>query len=197
LDFKSHRGYHTALSQPSQNHNQMPRLISLVLISLLSAAGLAAAGVTKVLQCGASQYDPAHYTCFDGDFLCPIHDPHGYSDADVLLRCGDNCYSTNDSTCNGTSVVPLQIGENPLEDCGPRARFYAQDYVCIDGDLLCPIVNHLGYLRCGKACYDPFSYKCTARNTLLAIPTTCLGPDQYNRWCDNQGCRWLDCCEGL
>ncbi|CAK5270066.1 unnamed protein product [Mycena citricolor] len=136
----------------------MPRLISLVLISLLSAAGLAAAGVTKVLQCGASQYDPAHYTCFDGDFLCPIHDPHGYSDADVLLRCGDNCYSTNDSTCNGTSVVPLQIGENPLEDCGPRARFYAQDYVCIDGDLLCPIVNHLGYLRCGKACYDPFSY---------------------------------------
>ncbi|CAK5270065.1 unnamed protein product [Mycena citricolor] len=170
----------------------MARLFFLTLAALAASCVFA----QTLLDCGESQYNPADYTCFDGDFLCPILDPQGFNDVDVLLRCGDACYSTNHYTCNGTTLETVPIGSNLLEQCGD-ARFYTQDYVCINESFLCPIVDHVGYLRCGDACYSPFDYKCTDNALVPLPPKGCVSQGGQDVWCNNEGCFILQCCEGL
>ncbi|CAK5269075.1 unnamed protein product [Mycena citricolor] len=165
----------------------MSRLALLILSALVTTAAVA----QTLLNCGASQYNPVDMTCYDGNFLCPILDPQGDSDADVLLRCGD--------TCNQTTLVPFNAtfgASNPLEQCGD-AQFHPEDYVCIDQNFLCPIVDRVGYLRCGGACYSPWQYKCTNDALMPLPPQGCIPDFGINVFCNNEGCFLLECCPGL
>ncbi|KAJ7339935.1 hypothetical protein DFH08DRAFT_1013557 [Mycena albidolilacea] len=154
--------------------------LSFVLAALLSTIVAA----TDLADCGDARYDPSKYTCFDNDFLCPI-------DGQVReLRCGDACYSLgrfryliNPSTvfgvgltafsCSNTTLVDnAVIGPDTLLDCGDK-RFNSTDYVCHDGDFLCPFVcidglsrcltdtsERRATLRCADGCYDPVKFSC-------------------------------------
>ncbi|KAJ7851233.1 hypothetical protein B0H14DRAFT_829635 [Mycena olivaceomarginata] len=141
----------------------MARLSFVVLAALLSTIVAA----TDLAACGDQQYDPSNYTCFDNDFLCPI-------DGQVReLRCGDACYSLGKFSCSNTTLVDnAVIDQDTLLDCGDK-RFNSTDYVCHDGDFLCPFVcidglsrcltdtsERRATLRCADACYDPVKFSC-------------------------------------
>ncbi|KAJ7851232.1 hypothetical protein B0H14DRAFT_2761964 [Mycena olivaceomarginata] len=153
--------------------------LSFVLAALLSTIVAA----TDLAACGDARYDPSKYTCFDNDFLCPI-------DGQVReLRCGDACYSPGRFSCSNTTLVDnAVIGPDTLLDCGDK-RFNSTDYVCHDGDFLCPFVCIDGLsrcltetsarratLRCADACYDPVNFSCID-DELHGLPppnTNCL-----------------------
>ncbi|KAJ7758071.1 hypothetical protein B0H14DRAFT_2976308, partial [Mycena olivaceomarginata] len=157
----------------------MARLSFVVLAALLSTIVTA----TDLAACGDAQYDPSNYTCFDNNFLCPI-------DGQVReLRCGDACYSLDRFSCSNTALVDnAVIGPDTLLDCGDK-RFNSTDYVCHDGDFLCPFVcidglsrcltgtfDRRATLRCADACYDPVKFSCID-DELHGLPppnTNCL-----------------------
>ncbi|CAM0136223.1 hypothetical protein VKS41_005385 [Umbelopsis sp. WA50703] len=47
--------------------------------------------------CGAACYNPAQYTCINGNTLCPVGDQ----------LCGTACYSPSQYTCSGTTLNPV------------------------------------------------------------------------------------------
>ncbi|KAJ9129571.1 Carbohydrate-binding module family 52 protein [Coniochaeta hoffmannii] len=49
--------------------------------------GLIALGHAELQNCGASQYDPAQYVCYDNQFLCPV------ASGEPLSYCAGACYS--------------------------------------------------------------------------------------------------------
>ncbi|KAF7354091.1 hypothetical protein MVEN_01096500 [Mycena venus] len=162
------------------------------LISLLTAL---VAGVVKVvaedlLTCGPSNYFPSQYTCFDDTFLCPI------VNGDRYLRCGDACYSTSLYSCSNTTLEPISHSSpETLEDCG-SSRFFPSQYVCLDGNFLCPFVNGTATLRCDAACYAPSQYTCTnGQLSPVGIPPpTCVPNFGQDEICNSQGCFLLPCC---
>ncbi|KAF7358839.1 hypothetical protein MSAN_01223600 [Mycena sanguinolenta] len=93
----------------------MVRLIAFVATAVLASVSV----VAETLQdCGSSRYYPSQYTCFDGNFLCPI------TNGDIYIRCGDACYSTSMYSCSNTTLEPInKNGPETLEDCG-NSRFY-------------------------------------------------------------------------
>ncbi|KAJ7629256.1 carbohydrate binding-domain-containing protein [Mycena polygramma] len=154
----------------------LPGIIPLGLITL--AASLVAA--EDLATCGASKYYPSQYTCFDDDFLCPIEN------GDRFIRCGD--------ACSNTTLEPIShSAPEPLEACGD-SLFYPSQYVCLDGNFLCPFMNGAATLRCGDACYSPYLYTCT--NGELA-PVPCVPEYGQDEVCNAQGCFVLPCCPGL
>ncbi|GAB7358057.1 hypothetical protein MBLNU230_g0219t1 [Neophaeotheca triangularis] len=44
--------------------------------------------------CGEALYQPLKYTCYDGDFLCPV------LEGEPTLRCGPDCYLPSEYSCN-------------------------------------------------------------------------------------------------
>ncbi|KAJ7075560.1 carbohydrate binding-domain-containing protein [Mycena belliarum] len=129
----------------------MALLLPIVLATLVSCAVTVAA--EDLASCGISRYYPSQYTCFDDNFLCPI------VNGDRFIRCGDACYTTALYSCSNTTLAPLShSGQQPLEDCG-SSKFNPFDYVCLDGDFLCPINGVEATLRCGATCYEPFLYR--------------------------------------
>lgn len=64
--------------------------------SLLLAATVRA---ETLLSCAGQPYDASMYTCFDGDFLCPI------TGGVALQRCGDACYSPAAYSCNAGGML--------------------------------------------------------------------------------------------
>ncbi|KAJ7088028.1 carbohydrate binding-domain-containing protein [Mycena belliarum] len=146
----------------------MARLLSIVLSAVL--ASLVAA--ESLSRCGSSSYYPSQYTCFNDNFLCPI------VNGDRTIRCGDACYSTSLYSCSGTTLEPINTsGPETLEDCGP-SRFYPSQYVCLDGNFLCPIIGGAATLRCGAACYAPSEYMCAP---VLIHPPAALNYLQLHR----------------
>ncbi|KAJ7452617.1 hypothetical protein FB451DRAFT_1374069 [Mycena latifolia] len=106
----------------------MARLLCLVLAAL--AASLVA-GQT-LASCGSSDYDPTQYTCYDGDFLCPI------LNGDVYQKCGDDCYSTTEYSCfNGDFLCPTRT-----QLCGETC-YDPDKYNCANGQLF-TCVGHFG-----------------------------------------------------
>lgn len=90
--------------------------MKLLTLALAAAATLVFAEDLKT--CGTAQYYPSQYTCFDGNFLCPI-------DAGTpTLRCGDACYLQSQYACSNNALV-LRDPSKPetLLDCG-SARYY-------------------------------------------------------------------------
>lgn len=72
------------------------------------SAALAAAQVVSALPqgtadelkaCGDAYYYPSRYTCYDGDFLCPI------LDNGPTLRCGPDCYLPSMYSCSDGHLV--------------------------------------------------------------------------------------------
>ncbi|KAF5386361.1 hypothetical protein D9757_006666 [Collybiopsis confluens] len=134
----------------------MTRLLSFVLTALFTS--FVAAQDDSLLNCGESRYHPSQYTCFDGSVLCPI------ISGDIYIRCGNACYSTDQYSCSDNVLEPYNPnGPDTLEDCG-AARFQPSQYVCLDGDFLCPIIDGDLSLRCGDACYLPSQYQCSNGN---------------------------------
>ena len=64
----------------------------------------APAPTSGLLSCGSAQYLPSQYTCFNGNFLCPI------IDGDATQQCGDACYSTSAYTCYNGQLIGLGGG---------------------------------------------------------------------------------------
>ncbi|KAF8192251.1 carbohydrate binding-domain-containing protein [Mycena galopus ATCC 62051] len=127
----------------------MARLISVVLAAFVASVVVA----EDLASCGSSNYYPSQYDCFDGNFLCPI------INGDAYIKCGNACYS--ESICSNTTLEPIShSGPEPLEDCG-NSRFYPSQYVCLDGNMLCPVINGTATFNCGTACYARTQYKCT------------------------------------
>ncbi|RDL30331.1 Glycogen debranching enzyme [Venustampulla echinocandica] len=50
-------------------------------------------------QCGEQFYYPSNYTCFDGNFLCPIED------RTPTLKCGGGCYLPDRYSCQDNNLV--------------------------------------------------------------------------------------------
>ncbi|KAJ7049360.1 carbohydrate binding-domain-containing protein [Mycena amicta] len=127
------------------------RLTCLVLAAVLAAT----VSAQTLLDCGESRYFPSQYTCFDGDFLCPITD-----DVD-FLRCGLACYNTQDYACSNSTLEQNTHDPNQLLACG-EAFFSPLKYDCFDGTFLCPKYEGEASLRCGDACYFTEQYTCNA-----------------------------------
>ncbi|KAF9065002.1 carbohydrate binding-domain-containing protein [Rhodocollybia butyracea] len=167
----------------------MAPLISLVLTAL--AASFVSA--QNLDSCGDAMYDPSQYTCFNDSFLCPI------LNGDIYLQCGDACYSTTLYSCSNTTLEPFPPSvPDTLEDCGD-ARFSPYQYVCFDGDFLCPYMEGNATLRCGDSCYAPWQYNCTD-GQLAPVPPpppTCIGLDGTNPVCNDIACEFYACCPGL
>ncbi|KAJ7804179.1 carbohydrate binding-domain-containing protein [Mycena olivaceomarginata] len=167
----------------------MARLLSIVFTALLTSLVIA----EDHLSCGSSNYFPSQYTCYDDSFLCPI------INGDIYIRCGDACYSTSSYSCSNTTLKPISHdGPEVLEDCGD-SRFYPSQYVCLDGDFLCPVLNGTATLRCGAACYPPAQYTCTngQLSPIGVPPPTCVPNFGQDEVCTAQGCTLLPCCPGL
>ncbi|KAJ6492089.1 carbohydrate binding-domain-containing protein [Mycena sanguinolenta] len=168
----------------------MARLSQLISIGLTALAVVVAQNLDS---CGSSNYYPSQYTCFDGDFLCPI------VNGDRYIRCGNACYSTSLYSCSDTTLEPISAsGSEAPEDCG-NSQFYTSQYVCLDGNILCPVVNETATLNCGSACYDPTQYDCTY-DMLTPVGTpqpTCVPNYGSSEVCDIDGCIQLPCCAGL
>ncbi|KAJ7479177.1 carbohydrate binding-domain-containing protein [Mycena latifolia] len=129
----------------------MAPLLCIVLTAFV--ASLVAA--ENLASCGSSNYYPSQYTCFDNSFLCPI------IKGDRNIRCGDACYSTSLYSCSNNTLEPInKNGPETLEACG-GSMFYPSQYVCLDGNFLCPFMYGAATLRCGAACYPPSQYSCT------------------------------------
>ncbi|KIK57080.1 carbohydrate-binding module family 52 protein [Collybiopsis luxurians FD-317 M1] len=138
----------------------MAPLIYFVLTALVAGVVVAQSS-EDLLSCGSAMYYPSQYTCFDDDFLCPI------INGDINLRCGDACYSTSQYSCSNDTLVSYDPnGPETLEDCGD-AQFYPDQYVCLDGDFLCPFIDGNATLRCGDACYPPSQYKYVSAISLV------------------------------
>ncbi|KAJ7192095.1 carbohydrate binding-domain-containing protein [Mycena pura] len=184
--------------QPLFRVVNMAPFLSFVLSAVV--AGIVAVSAEDLLSCGDAMYFPSQYTCFDGNFLCPI------INGDRNLRCGADCYSTSQYTCSDDTLqLKPQDGADTLENCGD-ARFSASQYVCFDGDFLCPIIDGTATLRCDDACFDPTQYTCTdgalspvpAPTTSAAPPApSCVSHFGDSQICSDQGCLQLACCPGL
>lgn len=80
------------------------------LLLLPAAFALAAPPVDKNLQpCGDAYYLTTHYTCYDGNFLCPVEN------GEPLLRCGPACYKPQMYSCDaaGNLIYPPVSGSGP------------------------------------------------------------------------------------
>ncbi|KIK57065.1 carbohydrate-binding module family 52 protein [Collybiopsis luxurians FD-317 M1] len=165
----------------------MAPLVPLVLTGLV--AGVVVAQSEELLNCGSSTYFPSQYTCFDGDFLCPV------LNGDIYIRCGDACYSTSQYSCSDDTLEPYNP-DGPLEDCG-TSSFDPSQYVCLDGDFLCPFMDGNATLRCGDACYAPSQYNCTNGQLAPVTAPSCIPNLGQNVICDDEGCTFLQCCPGL
>jgi Carbohydrate binding len=62
-----------------------------VLFSLSSLSGIAASAALQA--CADAFYPASNYTCYDGDFLCPV------IDGVKTLRCGADCYLPSMYSC--------------------------------------------------------------------------------------------------
>ncbi|KAJ7452611.1 hypothetical protein FB451DRAFT_1374064, partial [Mycena latifolia] len=98
----------------------MARLLCFVLTALV--ASLVASQTLD--SCGSSNYDPTQYTCYEGDFLCPI------VNGDVYQQCGDDCYSTTEYTCFGGDF----LCPTGTEQCGETC-YDPNKYNCFDNKL--------------------------------------------------------------
>ncbi|KAJ7192634.1 carbohydrate binding-domain-containing protein [Mycena pura] len=169
-------------------------VLAILVSSIVRVAASAADTVTAI--CGTATYDPSQFACFDDGFLCPI------VGQDINLKCGEACYSVSQFGCSNTTLVPIaQIGPGTLLACDDQ-QFDPSQYVCYDGEFLCPFVcrdglrscltgvsNRNPTLRCGDACYDPAKFSCT-NDTLASLPAPdCVGLDGSNE----EG----SCCPGL
>ncbi|KAJ7452615.1 carbohydrate binding-domain-containing protein [Mycena latifolia] len=127
----------------------MARLLCVVLTAL--AANLVA-GQT-LASCGSSNYDPTQYTCYDGDFLCPI------VDGDVYQKCGGDCYSTTEYSCfNGDFLCPFA-----RKQCGETC-YDPDKYDCFD-DELSTCVGNFGESEAGPFAIQPDN---VGRGTLIS-----------------------------
>ncbi|KAE9398032.1 hypothetical protein BT96DRAFT_43836 [Gymnopus androsaceus JB14] len=149
------------------------------------------------MSCGSSMYFPSQYTCFDDNFLCPI------LNGNIYIACGDTCYSTTQYSCSNTTLeVFPQSGPETTEACG-SVQFYPSQYVCLDGDFLCPFMDGNATLRCGAACYAPSQYSCSNGELSPINPPPpslppCVTVDQPSQVCiPDGGCNILTCCPGL
>ncbi|CAK7199456.1 hypothetical protein SEUCBS139899_002136 [Sporothrix eucalyptigena] len=82
----------------------MTKSLGFALAGLLAAASTARADLQT---CGAAQYDPSQYVCYDNNFLCPIVAGEG------LSYCSGACYSKYMYTCTNnvlTQLTPLAAG---------------------------------------------------------------------------------------
>ncbi|KAJ7751412.1 carbohydrate binding-domain-containing protein [Mycena metata] len=169
----------------------MGRLLPVVLSALLAWIAVTAQALQS---CGRSNYDPSQYTCFDDDFLCPI------VNGDVLIRCGEACYSTSRFSCSNFTLKPFfPDGPATLQDCGFFIKFDPSFFVCLDGDFICPITNGVAMLKCDQTCYAPAEFGC-ALNQLYPVgtpPPTCVPEFGDDEVCDENGCFTLPCCGDL
>ncbi|KAF2222250.1 glycogen debranching enzyme [Elsinoe ampelina] len=83
-------------------------------IHVLAALATAAAqrDPTGLRDCGFARYYQNEYTCYDGDFLCPI------VSGKPTLRCGPDCYDPTVYSCRPCPGNPrtLQISDPPYEN---------------------------------------------------------------------------------
>ncbi|KAK5733387.1 hypothetical protein LTR17_009759 [Elasticomyces elasticus] len=73
-----------------------------LLLPLLLAIGVYGAPPPvdlKLKPCGEAYYLESQYTCYDGNFLCPV------LDGEPTLRCGPACYSTTMYGCSDGELV--------------------------------------------------------------------------------------------
>jgi hypothetical protein len=54
---------------------------------------------TRLLPCNDAYYLPSQYTCYDGDFLCPV------LDGEPTLRCGPACYRPEMYGCSDGELI--------------------------------------------------------------------------------------------
>ena len=80
---------------------------TLLLICFTITVRCAVAPVDKNLRpCGEAYYLPSQYSCYNGDFLCPV------LNGEALLRCGHACYRPEMYSCNdgGLTYPPTPGG---------------------------------------------------------------------------------------
>ncbi|KAF8193861.1 carbohydrate binding-domain-containing protein [Mycena galopus ATCC 62051] len=168
----------------------------LLRVILTAFAAFTVVAAEDLQSCGGSNYFPSQYTCFDGDFLCPI------VNGVITIRCGQACYSTTQFSCSDTNLVPFSPNEPAtLENCGNFIQFDPSQSVCLDDDFLCPIINGDVTLRCDQTCYTPSQSGC-ALNQIYPVgtpPPTCVPEFGDDEVCgdDDSGCFTLLCCPGL
>ncbi|KAJ7747126.1 carbohydrate binding-domain-containing protein [Mycena maculata] len=168
----------------------MAQLLPIVLTALAACSIVAA---EDLVSCGASNYYPSQYTCFDDDFLCPIVNGTAY------IQCGDACYSDSQYSCNDTTLgLYNPNGPNPLDDCG-FTQYDPSQYICFDGFSLCPIMDGSATFKCGDVCYTPDGYSCSLGQVYPngTPQPTCVPDFGDDELCTEDGCEILPCCPGL
>ncbi|KAJ7640037.1 carbohydrate binding-domain-containing protein [Mycena polygramma] len=131
------------------------------MISTLAATLITAQNLTS---CGSAMYDPSQYTCYDGDFLCPI------VNGDVYRKCGDDCYSTTGYNCiDGDFLCP--IGE---AKCGD-ACYDTNQYNCFSGELT-PCIGNFG---ANEVCTSQGCFLLACCAGLLSIADHCRSPCDF------------------
>ncbi|KAI5838801.1 carbohydrate binding-domain-containing protein [Morchella snyderi] len=97
----------------------------------------------EIKYCGSQPYDPTKYTCFQGQYLCPIQG------GVVYQNCGIACYNPAEYACKNGQLTPVTTCNGQVFD--------KNSYVCINNQQLCPTTHPN---LCGKACYKTSEYKC-------------------------------------
>ncbi|KAI7475304.1 hypothetical protein KC357_g4958 [Hortaea werneckii] len=99
-----------------------PMLLALLVVHVTLASAASTSTDSSLVACGDAYYLPTRYTCYDGDFLCPIHD------GEPTLRCGDACYNPRQYSCTHaklTSVSTEAPSTAPNISSGTTSRLNA------------------------------------------------------------------------
>ncbi|KAF8185215.1 carbohydrate binding-domain-containing protein [Mycena galopus ATCC 62051] len=136
----------------------MVQLVSFVLTAVLASIGVVA---TESLEnCGSSRYYPSQ-----PNTSTPASTTASFARSSTAIGISDAAMrATPEASIAARTLTTLEpinkYGPEVLEDCG-TSRFYPSQYVCYDGDFLCPVLYGEATLKCGTACYDPAQYDCT------------------------------------
>ncbi|KAI7195887.1 hypothetical protein KC363_g1203 [Hortaea werneckii] len=80
-----------------------PMLLALLVVHVTLASAANTSTDSSLAACGDAYYLPTRYICYDGDFLCPIHD------GEPTLRCGDACYNPRQYSCTHAKLASVSI----------------------------------------------------------------------------------------
>ncbi|KAI7498171.1 hypothetical protein KC367_g5276 [Hortaea werneckii] len=78
-----------------------PMLLALLVVHVTLASAASTSTDSSLVACGDAYFLPTQYTCYDGGFLCPIHD------GEPTLRCGDACYNPRQYSCTHAKLTSV------------------------------------------------------------------------------------------
>jgi len=153
--------------------------VALCLLTTIRLVIAAAPPIDKVLRaCGDAYYLPSQYTCYRGDFLCPV------LDGESTLPCGPACYKPELYSCNDGQLVQAASSDNTGTFAGSSAPAPSHSTAAAGACTETPVTQHLS-----DPPYENYFYSdCHGANQLVVtspLPDsnlTIVGPRLLVAW---------------